>query len=692
MRSVEVHEISSREPNTITDLLKVHVFGDMQLHVKSNEFQERIKVSFDSFSYKIEKPIELTVQFRIKVIDNIDPTNNSESDWLVASQVGSQSSDVHCVAERLKALPWVGIALEITSDHIGGRVFCVLPMPNEVSCHLPVHVNATFSLNDERRELKWSGFERKNDLSATWNTLIIRDLLPLCYASLLVNYATQLLTGEDFYRAWPDISKVRYTNWKDILIPFFRLILSCKVFYSQSNQWVSKDQACFIPEMLQVPNVVMTLLSTCGENVVKIPHEVWEAFTFMDITVQTVTPKYARLKLKPNKHIYKHFTNNQKLELLCYCLSDAAYEDLEGLALLPLKDGSFKDFISRRNVYNTGSVYMCSSQYPSYLIPSYGNQLVDMSSDQELHEKLIGVAKSNCTQLTMLNVNGVKTLLSKCLSQYTIVRLPHNVISLDWVKLFWEWVPKEQLWLFSELLVVPVYNTCDGATYVVRLSKNSPAVFSTTPIDYLHSALGKLHVNICELTRFPFIHMSIVSLMNQCSADGVLDAVHSARQYRNVTFTTEEATALRYILHDYTTGSQRQSILRELSIFNALSNTSRQLYSIRQASSGVTEPSNFTLNADNLPTELVLFSNSEYYQLVLLQKLSVQQPTTIDLLVDLVFPLIRRNCGQVVPLMKELLEKISEITCIADPRQRLKLKSGITNLSFLPVGPQIVYA
>ena len=97
------------------------------------------------------------------MVDNINYSNCSQSEWLVASQVGSRSRDVHKVAEALKVLPWVGVALEMNSLAAmasGGRVFCVLPMPHDVSCHLPVHVNATFSLNDERRELKWTGIER----------------------------------------------------------------------------------------------------------------------------------------------------------------------------------------------------------------------------------------------------------------------------------------------------------------------------------------------------------------------------------------------------------------------------------------------------------------------------------------------------------------------------------------------------
>ncbi|CAI7990021.1 Sacsin [Geodia barretti] len=199
---VEVHEIS--DGGDCTELLRVSsVFEGSQLQLRS-EFHQQLRAAFERFSYDIVHPIERTVQFKVNVEDFIDPVNSSESEWLVASRVGSPSSEVHRIAKALMALPWVGVALESTeSTAIGGRVFCVLPMPSEVSCHLPVHVNATFSLNDERRELKWAGVERKNDPSADWNGLIIEHLLPPCYAGLLLGHVKELFTVEDDSSDWP---------------------------------------------------------------------------------------------------------------------------------------------------------------------------------------------------------------------------------------------------------------------------------------------------------------------------------------------------------------------------------------------------------------------------------------------------------------------------------------------------------
>ena len=166
VRTVEVHEIA--ENGVVSDLLQVRIqeIPTDQLPQKKSDFQRKLETTFENQSFRISGPIELTVRVQVVVVDNINYSNCSQSEWLVASQVGSRSRDVHKVAEALKVLPWVGIALEINSlaaTASGGRVFCVLPMPHDVSCHLAVHVNATFSLNDERRELKWTGIERTND-------------------------------------------------------------------------------------------------------------------------------------------------------------------------------------------------------------------------------------------------------------------------------------------------------------------------------------------------------------------------------------------------------------------------------------------------------------------------------------------------------------------------------------------------
>ena len=79
----------------------------------------------------------------------------------------------------------MGTAVELGNPG-NGRIFCVLPMPMETASNLPVHVNGTFGINDDRRSLKWPGVERKNDPMADWNTSLLKNVIPSCYIDLLL--------------------------------------------------------------------------------------------------------------------------------------------------------------------------------------------------------------------------------------------------------------------------------------------------------------------------------------------------------------------------------------------------------------------------------------------------------------------------------------------------------------------------
>ena len=80
----------------------------------------------------------------------------SQYKWFVVEQVGSEDHEVLEVANQLHLLPWVGVAFKKDAASLGGRVFCCLPMPDEILSPLPVHVNGTFGLSDDRRTLKWT--------------------------------------------------------------------------------------------------------------------------------------------------------------------------------------------------------------------------------------------------------------------------------------------------------------------------------------------------------------------------------------------------------------------------------------------------------------------------------------------------------------------------------------------------------
>ena len=711
VRTVKVFEIPQNGAHQNLLEVSIRETPNDQLGSKRSRFQQQLETLFKNQSYSITNTLEQVVHVQVGVNDYQDQTRSSQSKWLVANRVGSQSEEVRKVTKELKVFPWVGVALETSlaeAERGGGRVFCVLPMPIDVSCNLPVHVNGTFSLNDERRQLKWPGSERKNDQSAQWNHLIVENLLPPCYASLLLVHAKMLLQPEQFYKAWPDTSRVGGTHWEKLLTPLLGALFSQQAVCSysasgiRSTLWIKVSSATFIPSNTELPGVVASALSACGEKLVSVPANIWNALKHCRISVTTVTPSLTRDRLRKFPNSYISFSPNQKLELLRYCLLDNAYGDLNNLTLLPLADGTFTSFVNQLTF--SQAVYLCSKQCPRDLLPNLDNELVDIENDLELFLKMKAVAEHRYTQLKVLTTTDIATLLPRAMPQewqrQTIPALPHSRFPTDWFEKFWRWVTKENLKNFSNQFVIPVSDSQTQS--VARLSKTSPSLFiprTENCSQGLVSALGKLQVKCCLQSKYRYIQhiYQLSSLMNYFSADGVLDAIRCASQYNVASLTKEEAHQLRVQIHGCNLIQQRINVVKSLPIFTTLENSNEKLYSVFQVSairSAQMEPLSFPLSANNLPSNIILFSSSDYYQKELLQKVHVPCPTTVDLLISLVFPLIEvGSMGKTATeqLMKEVLEKYDVISN-ADYRQRENFRASITRLQFVPVSVGVAKA
>ena len=373
---------------------------------------------------------------------------------------------------------------------------------------------------------------------------------------------------------------------------------------------------------------------------------------------------------------------------------------------MPLANGTFTTFIQRTIFSVPNPVYLCSSQCPRYLLPNLEGELVDIESvDIELFTKLVNVANSNHTQLQLLNSSNVASLLIKSMpSEWRykqVVTLPHPRFPTEWFKLFWNWVAGENLELFSQCLVVPVFDSQSGIQAVTQLSPASPSVLipvgTARFTESLASALSKLGVSYCEQSSYHYVqHCQFHTYLNYFSANGVLDAICNASHYTNVSLTSQEAYELRRCLCDWTYTSQRRTTLRELSIFTTLPNSGERLYSVTQANLQVksicskvqVKPNYFPLSAENFPPHFILFASSEYHQLRLLQRLCLVPSTSVDFLINSVFPLIRNGSIAKSPtkrLMKEVLENIHTITSGAKYHQKQTLNDVISELLFVPV-------
>ena len=699
VRKVKVFEISQSGQHT--NLLKVSIYetSSDQLGSKRARFQQNLKMLFEAQSFGIREKLSQVVRVQVDVHDYQQTQYSSTSKWLVANQVGSQSEEIRKLANALKVFPWVGVALETSAADIecsGGRVFCVLPMPLEVSCKLPVHVNGTFSINDERRELKWRGIERKNDPSAQWNHLLVNELLPPCYASLLLDNAKILLEPEKFCRAWPDTNKVRGTHWEGLLKPLLQALFAQQVIPFQKPggffTWVKIGSAIFVPWRTQLPSEVSTALVACGVKLVNVPDAVWHALSYCSIRPTCVSASLTRAELRKSPHSYSAFSSNQKLALLRYCLSDNEYRDLQNLALLPLANGDFATF-GMLNFYTT--VHLCSQQCPRYLLPNLDAELVGENIEYQLYQKLKVIANGGYTNLKNLTANTVAAFLPRAMPldwQYqNTVTLSHSNFNIQWLQRFWQWVSGGNLYLFSNQLLVPISDYT-----VARLNKSSPSLFIPRTQSYsqsLISCLVKLGVQCCEQKRHTFVrhNSELSSLMNFFSPDGIVDAItYASPSYGSISLTQDEAAQLIAHIHRVKVTRQRQATLRNMPMFATLSNTEEKLYSVVQIErcTGRTaqiEPPSFPLSPQNLPSTVVLFSGSHSYQTILLNSISVYSTNTVDLLMNIVFPIIERgNTANL--LMREVLERFDSITLNIGHRQKEDFKSAIARLSFLPVG------
>ena len=697
VRTVKVFEIG--DTGTHSNIFSIsisEVSPHNSLSQKHSDFQANLQRRYAAQSYGISDVLTEVVHVQVDFNDYQKRQTDPSSRWLVATQVGSPSQEIKRLAKDLKAFPWVGVALETGASSGGGRVYCTLPMPPDVTCNLPVHVNGTFSLNDERRELKWRGIERQNDPSALWNHLLVKELLPACYAMLLLDHAKLLLEPDRFCEAWPDTNEVRRTPWEEMLTPLLQMLFSKEVIpFSKPggfHSWIKVSSAVFVPRGVKLHAAVTTALVACGVKLVTAKDRIWNALTFSKIAHKTISPSVTRAELRQRPQSYSGLSSQQKLELLQYCLSDNQYRDLQNLALVPLANGTFVCF----GTPFIGVVYyLPSPQCPRYLLPSLEGELVDDSIDRQIYAQLKTIAsKGYYNNLQVLSVNSMATLLRKVLPNQNKLTLPHLRFDMQWLKQLWYWIPRGNLHLFQNMPLVPV-----GGSTVVRLSKASSTLFiPSSTRNYgkpLISALQKMGVECCLQENHPFVHHSdIASLMNIFSSEGIIGAIHCASpSYSNISFTNDEAAELIMQVHSTRSlNPQQQAVLRKLPMFSTLKNTGNQLYSVAQVESitgrvAQIEPPNFPLTQANLPQSAILFSGS-IYQKSLLQNLSVTCAATVDILTRLVFPEIEqeavgRNAAK--KIMKEVLEKYNAITSMISRHSEEALQQAIGRLPFVPV-------
>lgn len=136
--------------------------------------------------------------------DKVLVAGTTEEQWLVLNTLGgSQAKRIACQSKSngRSYVPWTGVAAQIGIQRPGadresvppvaGQAFFFLPLP--VRTGLPVHVNGTFELSSNRRDV-WHGQSMSGDglARAAWNVALLKvSLSPLSAVQILLGWRTR---------------------------------------------------------------------------------------------------------------------------------------------------------------------------------------------------------------------------------------------------------------------------------------------------------------------------------------------------------------------------------------------------------------------------------------------------------------------------------------------------------------------
>jgi len=201
---------------------------------------------------------------------------------------------------------------------------------------------------------------------------------------------------------------------------------------------------------VEIPDIVYKIMQK-SYHLVKLPEEIQKAIHYvcLEERMNMLSPNLVRIYLKSNPGSYCNLEDTEKLDLLMYCLGDNNYPELIDLQLVPMANGSFESF----EHYYCENLYVCTEECFIDLFP-VGRESVISCDNENLQYQLQDVAKSEATQLRLLECENVARILKKSyparlFEQNDEVSVDELKCSEEWFETFWKWVKNKNLNLFS---------------------------------------------------------------------------------------------------------------------------------------------------------------------------------------------------------------------------------------------------
>ncbi|XDV31219.1 hypothetical protein PO909_033960 [Leuciscus waleckii] len=450
----------------------------------------------------------------------------TRSQWLVTPCLlkHGYKPEIDFLASKLSFYPQVDAAFRIDKDRslCNGRLSCFLPLPNNESNEtgLPIHINACFGLTDNRRFIKWQEEDQKNDESAKWNELLIKDILPHVYIMMILD-AIQLsrnstLPAATVYNLWPDLSKtVHKDRWHEVATVTLKGLIEYKIFHLARDEkiWVSPSEAVFPVNNIcsDAMSVISRLLIAEGENLVTVPEhvlkDVQEIFPEID-TLTWVTPSYVRDVLHRCEE--ENLSKDDKYSLLEFALSDEKYTELQGLKLLPLSDGTFTSFSNE--VQNT--VLIDNEKFPRTLLPFCKERFIPNDLSHFCTMQLRKLATMSTFNVINLDATHVVALTKKHLPKDWKVTQGHVTWKTaenhhppkSWLAEFWKFLSTDLIELnsFIDVPLIPLepLQSSGNSVLLARLQSNTTLIFQSSTASSLSDNVQKvLRMVGCTIIR-----------------------------------------------------------------------------------------------------------------------------------------------------------------------------------------------
>ena len=237
--------------------------------------------------------------------DEIHPQTAVET-WLVASSMGTGEAMQFSIQNNARNLiPSAGVAVKLMNHNAPvsipvcqsvdtGTLFCYLPLP--IHSGLPVHVNGTFAVTSNRRNLKEKSEDDKPSFDVAWNDVLLRDCACSAYLDLVEDVKPAIEAPGNtyqFHSLWPKYCEVQKACEPLVRSFYGRLVTRSLHLFASGCKWVGFHDICFLdPKFRNDDQIgdtafeVFQALASDRKAVVDLPRDVYESFEKCDLAAE----------------------------------------------------------------------------------------------------------------------------------------------------------------------------------------------------------------------------------------------------------------------------------------------------------------------------------------------------------------------------------------------------------------------